>query len=237
MLIGICEDNPVIREELIQEIQKQQTGVTIQLHAFSSGEAMLQSNLAFDLVFLDIELEGELTGLEVAQILQNQLPDIILIFISGYTKYITSALHLHTFQFLLKPLDAQLFQEEFRRCVAQYRSAHDIFQIPQNREVIEVEMKDIVYIESNKRKLIVHHKNGKIFEMYGKISEQESYLAEHFFVRIHKSFLVNCRYIKKFQDEVVQLGYAGSKELLTLPVSRRCKKHAQEQYHRYFFEV
>ena len=29
MLIGICEDNPVIREELIQEIQKQQTGVTI----------------------------------------------------------------------------------------------------------------------------------------------------------------------------------------------------------------
>ena len=111
MLIGICEDNPVIREELIQEIQKQQTGVTIQLHAFSSGEAMLQSKLAFDLVFLDIELEGELTGLEVAQILQNQLPDIILIFISGYTKYITSALHLHTFQFLLKPLDAQLFQE------------------------------------------------------------------------------------------------------------------------------
>lgn len=109
MLIGICEDNPVIREELIQEIQKQQTGVILQLHAFSSGEAMLQSKLAFDLVFLDIELEGELTGLEVAQILQNQLPDIILIFISGYTKYITSALHLHTFQFLLKPLDAQLF--------------------------------------------------------------------------------------------------------------------------------
>ena len=81
----------------------------------------------------------------IKQILQNQLPDIILIFISGYTKYITSALHLHTFQFLLKPLDAQLFQEEFRRCVAQYRSAHDIFQIPQNREIIEVEMKDIVY--------------------------------------------------------------------------------------------
>ena len=87
MLIGICEDNPVIREELIQEIQKQQTGVTIQLHAFSSGEAMLQSKLAFDLVFLDIELDrsgpdGMALAGQIREVSQAVQP--VIIFVTGY---------------------------------------------------------------------------------------------------------------------------------------------------------
>ena len=49
MIIGICEDNEAIREELRQEIGKQQTGIMTQLYEFASGEAMLSSGIAFDL--------------------------------------------------------------------------------------------------------------------------------------------------------------------------------------------
>lgn len=234
MIIGICEDNESIREELRQEIAKQRTGVKIQLYEFASGEEMLASGLAFDLVFLDIELEGNMTGLELAQQLQDNLPDLILVFVSGYTQYISSALRLHTFQFLLKPLDKQLFQEEFVRCVDQYRKAHTIFKILQNGEIIEVEIRDIVYLESNRRKLIVHLRSGKMYEMYGKISEQEELLSAYYFVRVHKSYLVNCRYIKKFVGEQVQIGYTPEETLNLLPVSRRCKDQAREQYHQYY---
>lgn len=234
MIIGICEDNEAIREELRQEIGKQQTGIMTQLYEFASGEAMLTSGIAFDLVFLDIELNGAMTGLELGQQLQNKLPDLILVFVSGYTQYISSALRLHTFQFLLKPLDKQLFQEEFVRCVNQYRKAHAIFKINQGGEIIEVEIRDIVYIESDKHKLMVHLRTGKVYEMYGKISEQEELLSAYRFARIHKSFLVNCKYIKKFQDEQVQVAYAPKEMVEQLPVSRRFRGKAKEQYHQYY---
>lgn len=237
MIVGICEDNEQIRLELHAEIEKQKTGVAIQIHEFSSGEVMLQSKIPFDLVFLDIELDGVMTGLELAQQLQEQLQDLILVFISGYTKYITSAFHLHTFQFLLKPLDVNLFEEEFRRCIEKYRSAHDIFRILQGSETIEVEMKDIVYMESDRRKLLIHLKNGKIYEMYGKISDEEDKLSAHYFIRIHKSFLVNCRYIKKFKDEMVWVSSSKKEDLISLPVSRRCKADAQQKYYSYYLGV
>lgn len=237
MLIGICEDNDVIRVELRQEIEKQKSSIEFQVYDFSSGEEMINSHLQFDLAFLDIELEGSLTGLEVAQQLQNQQPDIILVFISGYTKYISSALRLHTFQFLLKPLDVQLFQEEFNRCLSHYRTENDIFSILQNGETIEIKMKDIVYIESDKRKLRIHDRQGKIYEMYGKISEQEELLAVHYFVRSHKSYLVNCRYIKKLKDEILWLTGSSKEGLIELPVSRRCRGTVQKQYHAYFLGV
>lgn len=234
MLIGICEDNDLIRAELCGEIKKQENGITFQIYEFATGEAMLSSQLQFDLVFLDIELEGTLTGLDVAQQLQNQQPDIILVFISGYTKYISSAFHLHTFQFLLKPLDSQLFQEEFDRCLTHYRMEHDIFHVLQNGESIDIKMKDIAYIESDKRKLLIHDHRGKVYEMYGKISEQEELLAVHYFARIHKSYLVNCRYIQKMKDDQLWLTGPNKGEAITLPVSRRCRAKAKEQYYSYF---
>ncbi len=235
MIIGICEDNIPIREQLRQEIEKQQGQMITQIYEFGSAEAMLASNQLFDLVFLDIELDGAMTGLELARQLQIKNPDLILVFISAHTQYVSSAFHLRTFQFLLKPLDAELFAEEFKRCIKYYRIANDIFRIPQGGEVIEVKMKDIVYMESDKRKLMIHMKNGKLYEMYGKIGEQETVLSVYHFIRIHKSYLVNCRYIKKMNDETVSLGYLPKDELIVLPISRRCKEKAKEQYHQYYY--
>ena len=78
MIIGICEDNVPIREELRQEIEKQQEQLAMQIYEFGSAEAMMASNQLFDLVFLDIELDGAMTGLELAQQLQIKNPDLIL---------------------------------------------------------------------------------------------------------------------------------------------------------------
>lgn len=237
MIIGICEDNEVSRCELRQKIEHQNHFIQFQVYEFRSGEEMLSAKIDFDLVFLDIELESNLTGLEVAKQLQNQLPDIILVFVSSYTKYISSALHLRTFQFLLKPVDDSLFQEEFERCINQYRGEHNLFHIYQDGEVIDIEMRDIIYIGSNKRKLLVYDRRGKVYEMYGKISEQEERLAIHHFIRVHKSFIVNFRYIKKIKSEMVWLSGTGEGDPIILPVSRRCKEEAQKQYKAYCLGV
>lgn len=237
MIIGICEDQNEVRADLKKKIEQNINSSSFEIYEFCSGEEMLNSAVHFDLVFLDIELQGKVSGLEVAQELQRKLFDLIIVFVSGYTQYVSSAFRLNTFQFLVKPIDEKLFQEEFARCIKHYRASHDIFRVFQNGEVIELKMREIIYIESDKRKIIIHLRNGKKYEMYGKISEQEEKLSVHHFIRIHKSYLVNCRYIKKMGDEIVWLTSVGKDELISLPLSRRCKVKAKEQYHAYFFEV
>lgn len=237
MIIGICEDQNEVRADLKKKLEQNTNSSSFEIYEFCSGEEMLNSAVHFDLVFLDIELQGKVSGLEVAQELQRKLFDLIIVFVSGYTQYVSSAFRLNTFQFLVKPIDEKLFQEEFARCIKYYRASHDIFRVFQNGEVIELKMREIIYIESDKRKIIIHLRNGKKYEMYGKISEQEEKLSVHHFIRIHKSYLVNCRYIKKMSDEIVWLTSVGKDELTSLPLSRRCKVKAKEQYHAYFFEV
>ena len=234
MIIGICEDDATFREELRKKIeQRQPPELTFEIYEFSSGEAMRKSMLKFDLVFLDVELgEGE-TGIVLAGYLQTTLPDVIVVFVSGYTKYVSSAFHLKAFQFLLKPLDETLFQEELERCIHQYRMSHDVFCIPQNGEIIEIEMKDIVYIQSEKRKLLIHDRQGRTYEMYGKIDEQETNLTAHYFIRVHKSYIVNSRYILSIKNDAVSLCGKKNGETIVAPISRRCKSQVKERYQRY----
>lgn len=236
MIIGICEDQTELRVDLRKKIEKQNLSFPYQVFEYASGEEMLNSGIAFDLVFLDIELEEEINGLEIAQNLQQRFPDIMIVFVSGYTKYVPSAFHLKAFQFLLKPVDDALFAEEFLRCVKHYRMEHDLFRILTEGEVIEVPMKEILYIESDGRKILIHLRSGKCYEMYGKIGEQEEKLAVHHFIRVHKSYLVNCKYIKKLNDETVIVSKSRTGEELVLPVSRRCRANVRGKYHQFFFE-
>ena len=238
MLIGICEDDPFFRQELRCKIEAQpQDLVPVQIMEFDSGEAMQESGAPFDLVFLDIELQGQQSGLTLAHALLETRPEVILVFISSHTEYISTALHLPTFQFLLKPVSDALFAEEFARCIDRYRSDHAVMTIGQGAKQQDLAVKDILYITTNKRKMQIYDQYGHIYECYGKLSDWEDFLLMHHFVRVHKSYCVNCHYIKKLQGIAVLLYDPQKKELLSLPVSRRYKEHAQMVYQNYILGV
>ena len=237
MLIGICEDDPFFRQELRHKIaaQPQPLG-QIAIMEFASGEEMLASSAPFDLVFLDIELGAEQNGLALASALLKRLPDVILVFVTSHTEYIATALHLPTFQFLLKPVDDALFAEEFARCLERYRCDHDTLAVQKDGQALELAMQDILYLTTNKRKMQIYDRRGEVYERYGKLSDWEEHLRVHYFIRIHKSYIVNCRYIKKLQSTAALLRQPQEAPI-TLPVSRRYKDAAQAAYQHYVLEV
>ena len=77
-------------------------------------------------------------------------------------------------------------------------------------------VEDIVYIETNRHKNMFYATSG-IYSIYRKMDELEEDLQGMGFVRTHRSFLVNMRYIGKINSYIVTL--TNGKEL-SVPKSR-----------------
>lgn len=63
---------------------------------------------------------------------------------------------------------------------------------------------DIIYIETSRHKNTFYTKD-ETYSIYKKLNELEEELKPYGFVRIHQSFLVNMRYVKKISSYVMTL--------------------------------
>ncbi|MDR1773981.1 MAG: LytTR family transcriptional regulator DNA-binding domain-containing protein [Clostridioides sp.] len=99
----------------------------------------------------------------------------------------------------------------------------ELFQYKVNGK-ISFELKNrIKFFQIKSRIIKIHTINGKIETFYGSMDELDKELSGDGFVRIHKSYLVNSKYVKQFSHNKVLL-YDESE----LPVSRTFSKSARQ---------
>lgn len=219
MHIAICDDEEYIRTYLRRLLQQQEPACSIT--EFSSGEELLAyqgqrgRTEAIDILFLDITLQ-DMDGMAVARQLRRSmerqdkaiwgsLP--LLIFVTGSVEYMRSAFSVNAFQYLVKPVKESELQAVFAQAVREYqhltqpgREAKEI--LVRNKGQLRRVPADIVYyIESSNRKVILCLPDETI-EFYDKISELEQLLKPDFF-RIHKGYLINMRYVERYDRSEV----------------------------------
>ena len=99
--IAVCDDEKAIREQINELIEKEKAGISTDL--YETGDALLAADKKFDIVFLDIQMEGT-DGIETAKKLRVKDEDTILIFITGIREYVFQAFDVAAFHYLLKPV-------------------------------------------------------------------------------------------------------------------------------------
>ena len=62
--IAVCDDENIIREQIKNLIEKQALNHILKI--YSSGRELLEEKLHFDIIFLDIQMEG-LNGIDTAK--------------------------------------------------------------------------------------------------------------------------------------------------------------------------
>jgi two-component system, LytTR family, response regulator len=163
-----------------------------------------------DLIFLDVQMPG-LTGFEILQHL-DEIPQII--FSTAYDKYALQAFEVHAVDYLLKPYTRERFKHAIQRIrndeqpnpvqpLAEsilINSTHYperiLVQIAQ--KLINIAVTDIVWIEADGDYARLITLNGKYLSNYG-ISILEAKLNPNSFIRVHRSSLINLKYIKEVQ--------------------------------------
>ena len=78
--IAIVDDEKVIREQIKNLIEKKQTGSAVD--TYFSGEELLRAGKGYDIVFLDIQMDG-MNGIDTARALRQKMDDTVLIFVTG----------------------------------------------------------------------------------------------------------------------------------------------------------
>ena len=215
--IAICDDEANIRAYLTSLIRAQSCQCEIVEYA-SAGDCLADTQ-EIDLLFLDIELAPSgsgLDGMTLAQKIRAQATETqpVIIFVTGYERYVFDAFDVGAFQYLLKPVDEEKFAQVFARAVAQIGTAKEkpgrVLTLQSANTSRTVPLDSIYYIESSNHKVELHLKDGE-FVCYAKIGDLELELQDQFF-RIHKGYLINLSYVAGYSKRSVTL--TNGEELL-----------------------
>lgn len=202
--IAICDDEKAIREQINELIEKEKPGICPK--HYETGDSLLAAGKQFDIVFLDIQMDGT-DGIETAKELRERNEDTILIFITAIREYVFKAFDVAAFHYLLKPIEEDKFHEVFQRAKRELEKRkkqrrETIFIKTRNRSFI-LEKDSILYIESRAKKVEIHTA-GEIIEAYSSMNEMESQLGDGFY-RCHRGYLVNMAYVAEYDSESVTL--------------------------------
>lgn len=206
MKIVICDDSieDLIKiEKLLKKYEDFCADTNIEAEKFSDPsklyEEICQKELA-DIYILDM-LMPEKTGIDIGSRLEKNDGGSVIIYITSSDDFALEAYRVHAARYLLKPvreeeffeaMDYALSHREVKKCPAYLVKTKDGF--------VSVPYSQIEYIENASRTLEIHMADGKtvksIFIRKSFDAEIEELLKDRRFLQVHKSYLINLKYVK-----------------------------------------
>ena len=218
----VCDDDKALQQLLRQKIGKfcADNDTSCRIDCCNSGEELLTLP-APDILFLDIQMSGK-NGMEIARELRRRQKDTIIIFVTAMSEYVYEAFDVDALHYLVKPFSDEKLQEVLDKALRQLQSpakikegqckSEKLSENEENSKILLVKrgglstkvfFSDIIYAEVFNRKVMLHTINGDI-EYYGKLTDLSEQAGADFY-RTHRAYLVNLKYVEKYNATTVWL--------------------------------
>lgn len=183
-----------------------------------------------DLLIMDINLKDG-NGIDTVKRLQSYCPKLKVIYLTGVISYATKIFETNPAYFLVKPINENDLCEAITKVSREIEAdIADSIVIKTNGSELILYRKDIMYLESSGRKIMLHMADGRKNEIYEKMDVIQQQLGSTF-IRSHKSFLINMKYITERTNKEFYL-LDGS----VLPISKPNLKDAKIKFISYLGE-
>lgn len=206
--IAICDTDTAYREYERDFINLYLQGKSKEyiIKEYTSSAQILQSNYTkTNLFILEVELNGEKSGIDIARSIRNYNQDAAIIFITSNIEEAHNAFEVEATRYLIKPVEATKFYEALDSA-AQIINKNDTkcIRLKQGKKLLQLDCDSIIYFETMNRKLKVIT-TDKAYLIDNSINELTNLLIDKGFFRIHKSYLINLRYVLEYNQGSVTM--------------------------------
>ncbi len=227
LTIAICDDN----ENQISELRRlldewaADKPFALAIEEYISAESFLfsYSDKPCDLLLLDIEMRG-INGRELAKHLRSNGDMLPIVFITGYSDYISEGYDVEALHYLLKPVAKQKLFAVLDKYVEKHSVKADELLIETANGATHISADRITYIEAFGRKTAIHLSDDTIIDCTMSLSKFSA-MQVNGFVNSHRSYIVNLRYIRTIGKTALILDNGEE-----IPLSRRLYSDVNRQF-------
>lgn len=229
MRIAICDDDrellPHLEKRIAACFQYYKTEMTAD--TFENGldlRAAVNGGAFYDVIFLDIDMP-DCDGIAIGAYLMKILPSSCLIFVSNKESRVFDAFAAQPFRFVRK----SRFNEEMPEAVeAVIRKINhptpDEILITHGSKTLRINPIRIMYAESSNNDITIYTDQGEYTTRHT-LGALEKELSGYGFIRTHRGYLVNYRYIYRIEKNFAILDNDRK-----IPISRSYMKSTKETF-------
>lgn len=208
----VIDDEPLAREA-VERLIKKMPELTL-VHSFGDvGDAQdYILNNDIDLIFLDIELSGD-NGVQFATTLPE---NVLIIFITAYSRYAVDSYEVDAIDYLLKPLSLERFRKAAGRALEYHKllkaTTNAVQSVSDNSVLIRSDRRfhkilfdDILFISGLKDYVVIQTATERLLTNLN-LKTMHARLPQDKFLRTGKSFLVNKNAVTSFDNSTVFIG-------------------------------
>lgn len=226
--IAVCDDADVARHYITEMVQNwaEANGHQVRIREFSSAESFLfdyEEEQDFDVLLLDIEM-GDMDGVALAKQVRRKNDVVQIVFITGYSDYISEGYEVDALHYLMKPVKEEKLSEVLNRAEKRLKNQEKRLNLEVSGTRVRIPLGQIRYADVQGNYVTIHAEEDYTVKMT--LHETESLLDDRFY-RAGRSLLVNLSCIRKVTKSEIYMT-----EGIVLPLPR----HAYEGVNRAIIE-
>ena len=207
--IGICDDSAddlkKIRRAFCTSAEKLGEK-DISLYLYKDGELLYRDsqNQGFHLVFLDWEM-SELNGFDLAGKLYIENPELKVVFVSNYENVVFDSYEYTPLWFVRKSMLERDMMKALQKYFNMTVKTQLRYRMPDGFGLRDVRLDSVLYAECIGHTITVHMRDQTSLQSYGTLKDLEEEWARYGFLRIHKNYLVNVKYVMEVGVRTIRL--------------------------------
>lgn len=229
--IAICDDEKYFVDtvEKMLKIYAEKNGKDFVIKKYTKPLQLMESlKEEFQIFFLDIEMPA-MDGMELVDIIRRHDEKSIILFVSSHNEFLGVGYKYDVQNFITKPITQVQINCEMNRALRKLDSYEQKYIAVKNEKgYFKLFLSDIEYIETVKRKVLFHLRNGNQEDGYFKMRDLEERLEKYYFVRCHNGIIVNVDCIESLHDLTTTL-YSGAKIYITRSRKQNLMKKMAER--------
>jgi DNA-binding LytR/AlgR family response regulator len=199
----VLEDEWLARNYLVQLIEATKLAEVVGAVAAVSEAREVLAALPVDVVFVDVQLSGDESGLELVQSMASSdgaRPAFVLA--TAFSQHALEAWNLGVVDYLLKPFSEDRVEQCLRRLAVRQQTPHSgaiRVVARRKRNLVFLEPADIWAFEASDRLSFVHSRLGK-FDIDLSLAAIETSFGRSL-MRVHRNWLVNLDFARELERE------------------------------------